>query len=67
MAAIRDIHTSKTYTGRTPATIVRRVYGRTAYLRSEHDTGRHTVLRRMPRKHGDNVSTVLGIIVILEH
>jgi hypothetical protein len=64
MASIRDVHTDTTYTGRTPESIVRRVYGRTAELRPEHGTGRYTVTRRAPRKHGDNAHYVLGVITI---
>lgn len=64
MASIRDIHTGDTYTGRTPETIVRRIYGRTATLTPEHGTGRYTVTRPAPRRHGDNAHYVLGVVTI---
>lgn len=64
MASIHDIHTGATYTGRTPETIVRRIYGRTATLRTEHGTNRYTVVRRAPRVHGDNAYYVLAVITI---
>lgn len=64
MASIRDIHSGDTYTGRTPESIVRRVYGRTATITREHGTSHYTVTRRAPRKHGDNARFVLGIVTI---
>lgn len=51
--------TDGTFTGRTLLSVIRREYGRSAYLRHEQDSGHDLIVRRV----GEDQTLVLGKVL----
>ena len=53
------VTTDGTYTGRTLLSVIRRVFGRSAYLRHEQESGHDLIVRRV----GEDQTLVLGKVL----